>query len=96
MMVMVSSPTCHYCTEMEEGTLRDPKVTAILAQNFINVKLMKGIDAIPPAYKTVGTPTFFFVDAKGTLIVPKIFGAWQTPDFLDILSTVQTQAKAKR
>jgi len=38
-MIEVTSPTCHYCIKMEETTLKDPDVIALISSDFIPVRV---------------------------------------------------------
>lgn len=95
LMVEISSPTCHYCQEMEQSTLCDPAIIKTMTTHFIPVKLMVGKDAIPEEFKARMTPTFFFLDAHGKKIIPPVPGAWVTKDFQEILNHVVTTAKGQ-
>lgn len=95
MMVEITSPTCHYCLEMDATTFKDPAVIKRLTESFIPVRLSRGDDDIPDDFYARGTPTFFFIDATGRRIVPPIFGAWPAHDFLDILDDVKAKGALK-
>jgi thiol-disulfide isomerase/thioredoxin len=87
LIVEASSPYCHYCKRMDEKVLSDPEVQKVLQKNFIlaevNVQSVSLPKRLAKVYRHI-TPSFFFLDANGTLI-GHYPGSWTRKDFLSIL-----------
>ncbi len=87
-MVMFSQPACPTCIYMKENTFKDETVIDYLRFHFVSVELDIYKDKIP-GFRPIGTPTFFFLDAKGKKIARPIFGGAKPKDFLEHLQTVR-------
>ena len=86
-IIEAASKNCHYCKKMRKEVLSLKEVKDVMYQNYIfiesyidNNKLPLNLDKKFPKV----TPTFFFLDQKGTLL--KIYpGSWNKNDFLKLL-----------
>ncbi len=85
MLIMMTSPTCGYCVKMENQVLKDDKVAESLNKFFIPIKIDMSKKDYPPSLSVKGTPTFFF-STKDNVIVEKVVGYREVPEFLDILT----------
>jgi len=87
-MIEVTSPTCHYCIKMEETTLKDPDVIALISSDFIPVRVDVSRQKLPNNLKWSMTPTFIFLNSDGS-VLKTVPGAWMKDDFLTILKEVK-------
>jgi len=84
LLVELTSPRCHYCRWMEEGTLKDSEVERFIQRHFIPVR----IDVTKEKeYEWSMTPTFLIMKSDGG-IIKRIPGAWKKEDFMQILKEV--------
>lgn len=88
-MVEITSANCHYCREMDETTFRDPNVLKALNDDFVLVRYDLAKEEAPAEFRSRGTPTFFFLLPSGKKVMPPIFGAWNSKDFLSILAAAK-------
>ena len=90
-MVMLSKDACDACWYMENIVFDDDKVKTLLYTKFIPVYLDVHQDKIPVNFKYVGTPTFYFLDAKGKKLGFRISGVKNIKDFTKIMNKVLNQ-----
>ena len=86
-LMMFSAPWCPECGYMKEVVFKDENVSKQM-QNFtlIEIDITKK-DRIPKGYKYIGVPTFFFLDANGSIKSQKDGGA-RKDEFIKLLQKV--------
>lgn len=86
-MIDAVSTNCHYCEDMNNNVLQDPKMSQWLEKRFITVKMNIHKETLPLGLKVNFTPTFFFIDSEQKL-VKKIPGSWKIEDFKDLTKNI--------
>ncbi|MFA6196506.1 MAG: thioredoxin family protein [Sulfurimonas sp.] len=89
-MVMLSKKGCGACDFMENIVLEDEKVISEFTNGFIGVHIDVQEDLIPNGLDYIGTPTFHFINAKGTKI-DTIIGGKKVENFIKKLKEVKAQ-----
>lgn len=79
-LLKVTQDNCHYCTDMERNVLSQKAVKDFIKTNFIPVAVNISEEMLPLGLKVSMTPTFFFIDFKGS-VVKKVPGSWDQKDF---------------
>lgn len=92
-MVEISSRSCGYCTKMANTTFKDPVVLSRLSAGFASVLLYREDGGEAKGFRSVGTPTFFFLTPQGAQLLKPIFGAWESKEFLEILDLAKSANK---
>ena len=93
-MIMFSSPTCKVCNYMKSKVYTNEGVQEYLDDNFVSIEIDVNDNPNPSKFKLLGTPNYFFLDAKGKLIQPRMVGGAKAKSFLGRLKSVIKQAKA--
>ena len=88
-MLMIDQKGCHMCEYMDEVTFENEDVVDFVEENFIPLKL--NIDKAKRAgFKAYGTPTFYFLDAKASPLLPRPLAGAATPKvFLETLKKIK-------
>src|SRR5439155_9001739 len=69
LFIVVGSDNCFYCKKLEGTTLRDPRVSAMLTDGFIPLKIDgRQQPALANALKVQSYPTILLADTDGKLI----------------------------
>jgi len=92
-LVMLSKEGCDACWYMENIVFEDSVVDAVLMNNFVPVYLDIHQDSVPEQFKYIGTPAFYFTDARGKEIGHVLNGASNVKDFMSRVNTVLEEAK---
>lgn len=96
-MIMISKEGCDACWYMENIVFEDTKLKALVMNSFIPLYLDVNNDEIPSELHYIGTPTFYFMTAKGEKIGHRINGASNVKDFTQkvegILETIKENTK---
>lgn len=87
-IVMLSKEHCQACWYMENIVFKDDKVERLLMNNFIPVYIDVHTDNVPDGFDYIGTPTFYFMDAEGKSIAPRIDGARNVKEFTKQINTI--------
>ena len=80
-MLMLSKEHCQACWYMEKIVFKEDKVNTLVRNNFIPVYVDIHKDVVPSEFDYIGTPTFYFLNAQGELIAPRMDGANNVKDF---------------
>ena len=95
-LLIVSSHSCKYCMMLDKNTLKDPKVTKALNNDFIAIRswVDQG-DFIPMEVRqnTPGLPGIWFLKADGEPMFRPILGYVETNKFLEALAIVHEEFK---
>ena len=92
MILMFSQHGCKMCQYMHDVVFEDEEVVAYINAHYIPVELDIYKDELPKRMKAYGTPTFYFVDAKGKKI-SKVIGGAKAPVFLQKLQEIKRKNK---
>ena len=92
-LIMFSAPTCKVCKYMKSKVYTDEAVKEYMDEHFVAVEIDVNDNPNSDKFKLLGTPNYFFLDAKGELIVPRMVGGAKEDDFLQELKNVIKQAK---
>lgn len=87
-MVMLSKEGCPACEYMEDVVFEEQAVEETVNKNFVPVHLDIHKDKIPSEFGYIGTPTFYFLNAKGEKL-KRQDGAANIPTFMGILNSVK-------
>lgn len=87
-MLMLSRENCQACWYMEHIVFVNKKVKALIEDNFVPVYLDINSDFIPDGFSYIGTPTFYFTDAKGKKVSERLDGGANAKDFTQKLTEV--------
>ena len=88
LMLDIVRTNCHYCINMEKEVFEDKEMGAWIEKKFIPVKINIDNTKPPLGISVSFTPSFFFVDDKGT-ILKKIPGSWNIEDFKDLTRNIK-------
>ena len=92
LMVLVTKNGCKWCDILKQGTLKNPKVVAILNRDFVAYEGVVDEGTVPPSLMTQGTPATWFIKDKSPMFEP-IMGAVEGEDFLKALDIVKQEYK---
>lgn len=87
-MVMLSKEDCPACEYMNDVVFEEKTVVDEVHKRFVPVHLDVYNDAVPETLGFIGTPTFYFLDAKAKKI-GRHDGAANVPTFLGILRKIK-------
>ncbi len=87
-MIKATSPYCHYCKQMDREVLSDPEVVTLLKKGFLPVEVDVYKEPLPMGLKYRFTPTLFFVDGSGKVILT-VPGALGKEDFIKLLKELR-------
>ena len=87
-MIKASAKHCHFCIKMDREVMVDKSVKEALGKDYIAVSIDITKESLPLGLKADMTPTFFFVD-KNAKLIKTLPGAWDVPDFLEILKGIK-------
>lgn len=89
-MVMLSKEECPACEYMENVVFEEQAIEDAINKNFVPVHLDVHKDKIPAQLGYIGTPTFHFVNSKGTKL-SRYDGGANIPTFLGVLNSVKNK-----
>jgi len=92
-MVMLSKEACDACWYMENIVFDNTKVQAALKEDFIPVYINVKVNPVPDFLPYRGTPTFYFLNADGEVIAPRIEGSKNAKEFISDLKEVKKLTK---
>ncbi len=87
-MVMLSKEDCPACEYMESVVFEEGVVETTIAKNFVAVHLDIHNNTLPAGMGYIGTPTFYFLNAKGEK-VKRYDGAANIPTFMGVLNSAK-------
>ncbi|MGZ5208638.1 MAG: thioredoxin family protein [Sulfuricurvum sp.] len=87
-MVMLSQEGCPACEYMNDIVFEESAIENEINKKFVPVHLDIHNDVIPEGLGYIGTPTFYFLNAKGAKLKRHDGGA-NIPTFLGILNSVK-------
>lgn len=87
-MVMLSKEDCPACEYMENTVFEEKVVVDTIEKSFVPVHIDIHNDFVPEGLGYIGTPTFYFLDAKGKKI-GRYDGAANIPTFMGILRGIK-------
>lgn len=87
-MVMLSKEGCPACEYMEDIVFDEKTVVSAIEKGFVPVHIDIHNDPVPSGLGYIGTPTFYFLDAKGNKLGRHDGGA-NIPTFMGILRTIK-------
>ena len=88
-MVMLSKEACDACWYMENIVFDNTKVQAALREDYIPVYINVKVDPVPEFLPYRGTPTFYFLNADGEVIAPRMEGSKNAKEFIAELKEVK-------
>jgi thioredoxin-related protein len=91
-MVMLSQEECDACWYMTDIVFKNANIVAEVGNDFIPVYLNIKEDFIPDSLSYIGTPTFYFLNAKGEKI-ERLNGAFNVKDFTAQIRAVKAKIK---
>jgi len=89
-MVMLSQKGCPACAYMEDIVLKDKKVEAEMAKNFLVVHTDIYTGFVEDGMTYAGTPTFYFLD-KNEKTLDRFSGGLNVRDFTKRLNFVKAE-----
>lgn len=87
-LIMFSSPTCKVCKYMKSKVYTDKVLQEYMDEHFVAVEIDVNDNPDSSKFKLLGTPNYFFLDAQGKRIVPRMVGGANREDFLKKLRSV--------
>ncbi len=87
-MLMLSKEECPACEYMEGVVFEESAIQDSINAKFVSVHIDVQKDKIPAGLGFMGTPTFYFLNAKGAKL-KRHDGAANIPDFMAILNSVK-------
>jgi thioredoxin-related protein len=87
-MVMLSKEGCPACEYMEGVVFEESAIEDTINAKFVSVHIDVQKEKIPAGLGFIGTPTFYFLNAKGEKLKRHDGGA-NIPDFMGILNSIK-------
>lgn len=94
-IIEAMSEHCHFCKKMELEVMIDDKITSLLKKDFIFLQVDVSKERLPLGFKSLMTPSFFFVNSNAKLLL-EMKGAWGIKDFIEILEEAKLKNKEKK
>ncbi len=91
-MVMISQEGCDACWFMNEIIFKNKDVTQEMTKGFVSAYFDLAEDFAPEELEYFGTPTIYFLDAKGEQI-DHFVGARNVKDFTEFIHKVKAKVK---
>jgi len=91
--VTVISTNCPWCHRFMRETMKNPKISSLMKQNFVHVVLNKDTQEIPTQFVSRLVPTTYFVNNKGEKIATTAIGFLTSEDFEDFLTDAVKKGK---
>ncbi|MDQ1325461.1 MAG: Cytochrome c protein [Campylobacterota bacterium] len=86
-------PYCKWCIKMDREVMVEKEVVEALLKDFVVVKTDVALEKLPLGMKSLGTPSFYFIDKDGTTVIAQIQGYRDKQEFLELLSTIRQKVK---
>jgi len=67
----------------------EPEVKAALNKDFVLVKMNLLVEKLPLGMKRLGTPSFYFIDAKNEKVIDMLEGTGTVEEFLSLLESIK-------
>jgi thioredoxin-related protein len=82
-------PYCKGCIKMDREVFVDEDVKKALDKDFVFTKINALTQKFPLGIKSMGTPSYYFIDSSGTKVLKKIHGTGDKKEFLELLKSVK-------
>ena len=82
-------PYCRGCIKMDREVMVDARVKNTLEKDFVFVKKNLLIETLPLGMKRLGTPSFYFIDAKKNKVIDMLQGTGTVDEFLEMLESIK-------
>ncbi len=82
-------PFCRGCIWMDRNVMVEPEVKAALNKDFVLVKMNLLVEKLPLGMKRLGTPSFYFIDAKNEKVIDMLEGTGTVEEFLSLLESIK-------
>jgi len=82
-------PYCRGCIWMDRNVMVEPEVKAALERDFVLVKMNLLVEKLPLGMKRLGTPSFYFIDAKKEKVIDMLEGTGTVEEFLSLLESMK-------
>ncbi len=79
---------CHYCEDMDRDVFDDKKMSQLIEERFIPVKIDLSHEKMPFDLHVSMTPSFYFMDQE-MQVIKTIPGSWGQDDFKEFLSNIK-------
>ncbi|MDM5271574.1 DUF255 domain-containing protein [Sulfurovum sp. zt1-1] len=86
-------PFCKWCIKMDREVMVEPEVRDALDKGFVVVKTNVVTEKLPLGMKSLGTPSFYFINSDGVTIIDQLNGYGNKKEFLELLKGIQSKAK---
>jgi hypothetical protein len=80
---------CKGCIKMDREVFVDSDVKKALEKDFVFTKLNAITEKFPLGIKSLGTPSYYFIDSNGSKVLKKLHGSGTKKEFLDLLKEVK-------
>jgi len=82
-------PFCRGCIWMDRNVMVEPEVKVALNKDFVLVKMNLLVEKLPLGMKRLGTPSFYFIDAKNEKVIDMLEGTGTVEEFLSLLESIK-------
>ncbi|MBD3789597.1 MAG: DUF255 domain-containing protein [Campylobacterales bacterium] len=86
-------PFCKWCIQMDREVMVEKEVVDALNKDFVVVKMDVIQDKLPLGMKSLGTPSFYFINSDGKTIIDQMQGYGNKEEFLELLRKIKEDAK---
>ncbi len=91
-MIMLSQEGCDACWYMNDIVFENDDMIDEIGMDFVPVHYDVKEDEVPKQFSYIGTPTFYFLNAKGEKI-KRLNGAYNVKDFTEHIRDVKATVK---
>jgi thioredoxin-related protein len=96
-LFVFSRHSCKYCVMLEETTFKDKQVIEELNKDFVSIVAYSDErDYFPRELWRPGTPTLWFLDAKGEPMFQPLVGAVDAANFLKAVDIVKKEFDSRQ
>ena len=85
-------PYCKWCIKMDREVMVEPEVREVLEKEFVVVKTNVITEKLPLGMKSLGTPSFYFIQSDGETIIDQLNGYGDKEEFLSLLRRIKEEA----
>ncbi|HFS85292.1 MAG TPA: DUF255 domain-containing protein [Epsilonproteobacteria bacterium] len=86
-------PYCKWCIKMDREVMVEAEVKQMMEQHFVTVKMDVILDTLPLGMKSLGTPSFYFIQSNGETIIDMLQGFGNKEEFLSLLEMIRQKAR---
>jgi thioredoxin-related protein len=83
--ITVVSTNCPWCHKFIRETMKNPKISQVMKQNFVHIVLNKDTQEIPTQFAAKYVPATFFINNKGEKIATTAIGFLNSEDFYEFM-----------